>query len=355
MVATGFQLKVDGSWLRDYGAWGDLTLSYGWPGGPKEVKFEMTSRFGSRLPMLRRGAAVQVYWGTWLTWAGYLSEPDWNGNTVSLVANGLFRRGEQYMALDGSYLTVDNPTTAINNATGIGWTVGTGVPNTNLGTGSTDQVNTITALLDAHAEALGQRWQVDQFGVVTMSADPTTVSYLIRQGSGDLGIAEDNYASHVVLRHVSTTNGGLRSAVYPTPLRGGTPNAYEAKYGHREFVRDMTDRGAIADATADSIAQQVYQRSMQRPGWTNGLQLAAGEILTTGWKSVHPGSVRPNSVARLLGVPDEVAVTPYTDFVIGDTEYKDGERQVTVNPVGLVSRSQEDVLTELLEASGLAS
>lgn len=293
---------------------------------------------------------MQILWGGWAIWSGYLSEPDWNGNTVSLTANGLFRKGELYKAFVdvNASATTDNPTTAINAAPGIGWTIGAGIPNNGLA-GTTQPVNTISAVLDAHAQTLGQRWQVDPFGVVTMSADPTTPTYLIRAGSGDLGIAEDNYASHIVVRHV-TTAGGYRSAIYPGPLRGGTPNAYEARYGHLEAVLDATDRGPIADATADSLAQQVYQRTYQRPGWTNGLQLARGEILNTGFKPVHPAVVRPGNVARLLGVPDEVALTSYTDFVIGEVQYKDGEDQVTVNPVGLVSRSQEDVLTELLEA-----
>lgn len=351
MRLPGLQLKVDGQWLAAYGAWGGLAYSHAWPGGCKDASWKMTATFGSRLPILRRGASVQVLWGGWCVWSGYLSEPEWNGDQVSLTANGLFRRGEQWKAFvdAAGSATTDNPTTAITNATGIGWTVGAGIPNSNLATGTSDPVNTISALLDAHAEVLGQRWQVDAFSVATMSADPTTPSYLIRAGAGDLGIAEDNYASHVVVRHLTNT-GTYRSAIYPTPLRGGTVGAYEARYGHREVTFDVVDKGPMADAAADSLAQQVYTRSLQRPGWTNGLLLGHGEILTPGWKPVNTAAVKANAVARLLGVPDEVALTSYTDFVIGETQFEENQAdQVTVNPVGLVSRSPEDVLTELLE------
>lgn len=352
MSTPGLQLKVDGQWLRAFGAWGDLTYSYAWGGGCREASWSMTSTFGSRLQSLRRGVSVEIYWGGWRIWGGYLSEPEWSGNTVALTANGLFRKGEQYMAFadTAASATTTNPTTAINAATGIGWTIGAGIPNNDLPATTTASLTNISALLDAHAQILGQRWQVDQFGVVTMSADPTTVTYLVRQGVGDLGIAEDNYASHVVVRYANTADG-YSSAIYPTPFRSGTPvTAYESRYGHLESVLDATDKGPMADADAASLAQSVYTQSKQRPGWTNGLQLAHGELLTPGWKPVHPAAVMAGQRVRMLGVPDEVALTSYTEFVIGSTEYKDGEDQITVNPVDLASRSQEDVFTELLEA-----
>ena len=36
--------------------------------------------------------------------------------------------------------------------------------------------------------------------------------------------------------------------------------------------------------------------------------------------------------------------------MVGETSFTEGAGTVTVNPIGLVSRTQEDVLTELLEA-----
>lgn len=355
MPGPRLSLKVGGKELRQHAAYGDLGLSWSWSGGCKELKFQITAKYGSRLPTIVRGAVTEALWGGWPVWKGNLSEPDWNGNEATLTASGLVRRGERFQAFSSNSLltTTSNPTTAITQAnsrgTGLGWTVGTGVPNASLTVELTEPVNSITALMDAHAEKDTKRWGVDAFGVATMTADPTTPTLYVTPGSGDLGIADDNYASNVILNHVTTT-GAYRRAVYPT---FATVSAYEAKYDHSEFVRDITDRGPIADATADALAQAVYDRSKARPGWTNGLDLAHGEVRNAGGVPLHPlwvASQGYGALCRLQGVPDEVALTPYTQFVVGETSWTEGSETVQVNPVGLVSRTQEDVLTELLEA-----
>lgn len=351
--APGISIRVDGVWTQSFAAHGNLALSWSWPGGCKEASWQMTTpRLGSRLPTLVRGASVEVLWGGWPIWRGTLQEPVWNGREVSLTAAGLVREGERYMAfLDSTLATTDVASTAVDYAItrGLSWTRHSSVPTTALATGSTDPVNSVSALLTAHGEKAGQKWGVDAFRSVFFAADPITPELHITAGSGDLGIADDNYASHVILNHV-TTSSTYRRAIYP-PLSPVT--AYEAKYGHSEFVRDITDRGPIADATADALAQAVYEQSKKRPGWTNSLELGYGEVRNSGWMPTHPLRVASQGwgqLARLHGVPDEIAVTPYTQFVVGETRYVDGSAVVGVSPVGLVSRTQEDVLTELLEA-----
>lgn len=352
MPAPGLALRVGGEWLQSRAAYGDLALKWSWPGGCQEVSWQMTATFGSRLPTVVRGALTEVVWGGWPIWTGKLQEPDWNGTDVALTAAGLFREGERYMAFDSSTNTTDVASTAVDEAIarGLQWTRSSSVPTTALASGTTDPVNSVSALLDAHAEKDGARWGVDAFGVVYFATEPTTPTFYVRPGSGDLGIADDNYASHVVLRHVTTT-GAYRSAVYPA---GFAATTYEAKYGHSEFVRDITDRGPITDADADALAQAVYERSKQRPGWTNGLELAHGEVLNEGGKPVHPLRVAAEGygkVIRLLGVMDEIGLTSYTDFVVGGTAWSESSPDVvSVTPVGLAKRDQEGVLTELLEA-----
>lgn len=353
MAAPQVALKLGGEYLQSRGAYGDLNLKWSWPGGCQEASWQMSTTFGSRFPTVVRGALEEALWGGWSIWRGKLQEPDWNGTDVSLTAAGLFREGERYMAFDGSTNTTDVASTAVDQAIarGLQWTRHSSVPTTSLATGTTDPVNSVSALLDAHAEAATKRWGVDAFGSCYFAADPTTPTFYVRPGSGDLGIADDNYASHVVLRHVTTT-GGYRSAIYPAAFAA---TDYSTKYGHSEFVRDITDKGPIADATADAWAQAVYTRTLARPGWTNGLELAHGEVLNEGGKPMHPLRVAAEGygkVCRLLGVRDEITLTPYTDFVVGGTAWSESNPDVVqVDPVGLASRSQEDVLTELLEAA----
>lgn len=347
------ELKVDGQWLRSYGAWGDLTYSFSWPGGMREVSWTMTAKYGSRLSILRGNKPVEVFWCGVRQGVAYLEEPDWNGTEVSLTANGLFRLGEKNLALvpsGASYAPTSNPNAAIYYAgPTMGWISGATIPNVDLPGEPDGKLNTVTDVMDAHAERLGQRWQVDENFIASMTADPTEPSYLIRQGAGDLGLARDNYSSHVAIWYLSADTGVVQLAVYPSMLRGGVPTPYETTYGHVESALDITDRGPIYDADATSLAQNVYNKR-QRPGFTNSLTLGRGEILNLGWRPIHPAAVRPNRMAWKLGTPDEVNLTAHTPFVIGATEYRDGEDTVTVTPVDKVSRTDEEVLTELLEA-----
>lgn len=351
----GLQLRVGGEWLiADRHAWGDLTYSSSWPGGCKEASWSSSTTYAARHPSLVRGALVEIVYGGLVLWAGDLQEPLWEGDEARFTAAGLCRRGERYVAFDSSLNTTDRADTAITEAngrgTGLGWTVDASIPTTALGTGATDAVNTVTALLDAHAESLGQRWAVRADGVVYMAADPTTPAYFLTPGAADLGIADDNYASHVILRHRTTSGEPYRSAIYPDLADPAT--AYELKYGHSEFTRDVTDLGPMADADADALAQAVYEQSKARPGWTNGLEVTANELLTAGGALADLAIVAAEGAGKLLrlnGVPDEVALTPYTDVVIGEASWQVGSETVNLSPVGLVSRSQEDVLIEILE------
>jgi hypothetical protein len=350
------QVRVGGIWVGSMGQVADLTWSQSWPGGCKEASWEMAATYGTKAYPFVRGATVQVYLGGWLTWGGRLNEPEWNDDTVSFTASGLWRMGEDFPAFSSAVTaaTTTNLTTAINTAAGFGlplpWTVGTGIPNADFTTATTDPVNSISALADAVAESLNLRWGVDATGLATMTADPTTPTYFTTPGTTDLGIADDDYASHVVLNH-KTTTGTYRRAIYPA-LSATT--AYSSKYGPKIYTQDVTTLGPISNAFADSLAQVIYTRSKQRPGWTNGFELLAGELLTASGAPVDLDSfveqVGKGVMVRLQGVRDEVSLTNYTDIIVADAQRTAGAETVTFNPVGLVSRDPEAVWTELYEA-----
>jgi hypothetical protein len=352
MASTGLQLLIGGQWLRSRGAWGDLAYSFIWPGGCRDMQFTATTKYSSRLSLLKRGADAQILWGGWPIWRGYLLEPEWNGNTVTVTANGLYRRGENFPAFDSpaTMNATTNPTVALTSANtiGLGWTIDASVPNTTLAI-TPDGLQTVSSLLDLWTRQLGQRWWVDQFGTVKFAADPVTPSWIVRNGAGDLGIADDDYASNVVLRYNDSGAGAFKSAAYPTL---GIVDAYGAVYGTKVSVQDITDQGAMSAATANALALNTYLITKQRPGWTNGLELGHGDLLTPGGVPVHPASVDAfGRMVRVHGVPDEVTLTSWTDFVVANTSYTDGGSTVTVNPIDLAARTTEDVLTELISAA----
>lgn len=344
------QIRAKGVWLSTVTRWGDLTFSGSWPGGCNELTFTATTAYGTRVASLLRAARLDLCWSGGTVWSGSVQEPDWNGTEVRVTAQGAFREAVGYTPLDGSDVPSDNALTATNRAIahGLGWTVGTGIPNTSLG--ATSPYANLAGLLDDHATNLAKSWYVGADRVVNMVAAATTPSYQIRAGAQDMGIAVDDFASQVVLIYHDSGTDSTKSVIYPA---FGSDGVYEATWGHQEWMKDITDQGAMTALVASGIAQAVYEKTKQKPGFTNGLELGVGEIVDSGWRPIHPARVALEGwgkVARHHGVPDVALATPYTDFVIGSTSHAAGSQTVTVNPVGLAARDNESVLTEVLQA-----
>lgn len=349
-LSPDWKVKVRGRHLSELARWGDLSFSFSWPGGCNEVSFTATTKYGTRIASVLRNARTDLCWSGLTVWSGSILEPEWNGSQVSVTAQGAFREAVQYTPLDASAMPTDNALTATTQAVarGLDWTISGTIPNVAL---SADQpYANLAGLLDAHATNLGQHWYVGADRIVYMTGDPTTPSYHVRAGAADLGIATDDRASQVVLLYNDSGTSAVASAVYPAFGSGGI---YEDTYGHQEWFKDITDQGAMSAATAAAIAQAVYERSKQKPGFTNGLELGYGEIVDAGWQPILPARVALQAwgrVVRAHGIPDMALTTPYTDFVVGSTSHTAGAKTVTVNPAGLASRDPESVLTEVLQA-----
>ncbi len=353
-LSPNLDLHVAGRLLRAETAWGDLAFSFSWPGGCNELSFTAATEYGTRVAGMLRSQPIDLRWGTATIWAGTTLEPEWSGSQVRVAAQGAFKEGADYTPLtvfDGAYLPTDNAAIAgaLAVSRGLDWTLDASVPNASLG--STSVYANVAGLWDDHATQLGQRWAVDAQRRAYFAADPTDVSYHVRAGAVDLGIATDNYASHAVLLYNDATFGAVRTVAYPA--LGSAPSVYEQTYGHVEWMKDITDQAPMTAATALGIAQAVYERSKQTPGFTNGLELNPGEIVDRGWQPISPARVAAEAwgkVVRVHGVPDVALAAPYTDFVVGSTAYTAGSSSVTVNPVGLVSRDPESVTTEIIES-----
>lgn len=351
MSSPDFEVRLNGTtWLRSVTSWGDLSFGFSWPGGCNQLSFTATTKYGTRIGSLLRAAPVELSWAGQTVWAGMIQEPEWNGSQVSVTAQGAFREAVQYAPLDGSNDPTDNALTAVTQAVarGLDWTISGTIPNTALNADS--PFGNVAGVLDAHATRLGQRWYVGADRVVYMAADPTTPSYHVRAGAADMGIAPDDFASQVVLLYNDSGTLLVEAAIYPSFGSGGV---YETTYGHAEWMKDITDQGPMSAATAAGIAQAVYEKAKQKPGFTNGLALGVGEILDANWQPVHPARVALEAwgrVVRAHGIPDMALSTPYTDFVVGSTGYGEGSPLVTVNPVGLAARDPESITVEILEA-----
>ena len=347
----------DGEPLESQVSWGDLNYAHAWPKGCYTASWRVTRPSQQRPRIIRHNVAVTITWGGWPIWAGTLDQPEWNGREAQLKAMGVYKLGEDnYKAFAAGGVTTDNPTTAITVAQGRGlpWVIGTGIPNTALVGGTTEPVNSIGALLDAWADNNGHRWAVDGRRRAYMQADPTRPYYQVPAGVTDLGQSALGYKSRIVLRY-KHTSGTYKTVWWPgvtMPTSTADYTANERLWSFSEWTKDVTEElGPISDASAAALAEKLYVLGGQgNPGWTNGVTVPYGQLLNLGGRPVHPASVEAGRMVRLHGVPNELSGVNYTDFVIGETSYRHGDKAIGLNPVGIVSSSPEAAWTDLFEA-----
>lgn len=352
MSGASTQVLVDGHWLTELAAWGELEYVYGWPGDCLEASWTMTARYGAHHAAFHRDALVVLRRGTDRQWAGLLQEPEWNGREAKVTARGMYRVGENYSAFDGAFAASTNPSVAIAAQIGRGlpWRLTGTVPNETLHEEQND-VPSVAGLCDQHADQNGVRWGVDAQQRVYFAGAPTAVDYHIHVGAGELSPVDDDFASHVVLNYTNGS-GGTSRVVFPTAGTG--PNNYERRYGHNDWRKDISDLGPMGDAEALELATNVYTRSLETPGWNAGIELIPGELLTAGGTVADFNAVRANKLVRIHGVANEITHRRYIDVVIGRVTRKPADKTLTIDPVGLVRDNPEDAYQELYEQAWAA-
>lgn len=334
---------VGGVACHSLGYVGDVTWSWRWPGGCWEASWEMAGLARTvASPVLKRGARVTIYEGTYPVWAGILSQP--GADMTSFAATGLSREAERYLAIDGSGNPSSNTVTAITQAIadGLPWTYLTGAAPTGV---ASDRVEYLSGLLDNSATAASKRWGVDAEGLFYCTADSTTPVYDAIPGIGVLGQADDEYATHLYGRYVSAMSG-----TPPVPSAWGlataTDTAAAAPYGRSAHLVDLTPRGILTGTVATQILTGMLANGRARIGFTDRIELHRYQLLRNG-APVNPAFIKAGEVVRLHGAyaPGQ-SLTPgmFTDFVIGETTYTAGSQTITLAPVGLAPRTLSDVL-----------
>lgn len=340
------QVRVGGYYLGAIGSWGDLKWSSRWGGGSFEASWSMDLPVGFQHPAITRGQLVVVEDSGWPVWRGLLNEPD--RSEWSFVAAGLHREADYYGALDGSGNSTSTPDTAIDAAIarGLPWTRTASISSSAF-TSATDNINTLTDLLDAYAEQQGQRWFVDADGVVGMAADTTTPVWHLTPGSADLGVADDDYASHIFLRY-------LRSSDFTYQTATASDSAAAAAWGHREFLADATSLGGITTTKANNLAAGILSQGKARLGWTNGIEATAFELLNAGGVKADLTAVSAGQMVRIHGLGDDVrdlSGRQFIDVVASEVTYTDGEPTIQLSPQGLAPRTLASVTERQVSAA----
>lgn len=341
-----------GLWLPSIGPWGDLAWSALADGGCDAASWSMNLPPTFAHPSLRRGGIVRIKAGTKNLYRGLLEQPvvnveDDGSATWQFTAQGLSALAGGYLCLDGAGNTSTTLDTVIDAAIarGLPWkrpnSIGS-VPFT--ATDTTDALNYLSDLLDAFAASVGERWGVDEDGNVYMAADDTTPTWYMTPGSGQFGLADDNYASSVFVRYWNGSAFVTASA---------TDAVAAALYGAKEYAADATSYGTLTAAQATGMANGALAKGKSRLGWTNSLSPSKFQLTTPGGTPAPLWMVKPQQVVRLHGVYNEQGQPlPFVDFAIGEADHSEPDETLTISPVGLVAR---DVVSIISEAFGGAA
>lgn len=332
--------RVGGAWMSAVAPWGDVEWSTD-EHGSKEASFGFYLPRGEKHSALTRGATVHLMDAAASRWYGLVGSVDWREGRVT--AYGLAREAEGIECLDA----FGNHTSVPDEAVGRWVTVtghvsrGEGLPSTPY-TASTDGGNTVAALLDSYANELGQRWFVEEDGVVDMAADPTTPVLQIRPGLVEMGVVDQDYASAAAVRYQDASAGGA----YRTVIR-----AASTQYGYREVRVDATVLGPISTARAEDIGDSVLAKGKARLGWVSAVDVTADDMLNMGGKPSDLVAAKARQMVRIFEPQDDGS--PYLDAVIGTTSYADGSGIATIAPMGTTGQSLTDIIEEtLLVAAG---
>lgn len=361
------------TWLAQigpYGAWGDLEWTTRWGEGAcgmYEAQWSMPLPPDFDHPALRSGTLVELMDGPWRIGSPLILAEPARGSGFNqpwqFTATGIGREVEgenSFYAFDAGSNTTSVPSTAIDAAIslqGLRWSgrdasVSTAAVGSST---STDQLNTIGALLNTSADSLGKRWGVGQDNRVYFYSDPTTPTYNVIPGVASLGVADDDYASVVFVRYLESVSGTYQTA------SASSPPAI-TRYGRREYPTDVTSLGAITTATAQGFADGILAKSKARLGWTNGLTLTSNQILTAGGEAADLSKVAEDvaggCMVRLHGIFNDLLEyngQTWLDIIIGEAKLTDGEDSISLSPMGLAKRDLASIVEEVSGVGDVAA
>lgn len=333
---TDLQIVVDGHWLSLETYPGDIVPTTIWPGGSDQLTWTDAVAIASR--RFVGGEDVRCYYGGVCTWGGSLLEPD--ASTDQLVAQGAWREGDGYTALDGTGAATDVPDTAVDVAIGEGlrWTRNRSLKATGISADITTPIG-VGALLDIWATNNNLRWGVTPNRVVYGQADPTFPTYQTLHREGGIGYATDagSFASTLDVRYYNP------SSVLST-VRVTDPIA-DRIHRHQEAIADITDRGPMSTTTAQNIGKNLLALGKATPQYTETLDFTYGELLTMGGVPVALETVAAGVMLRVNGGYDLAQRgngDMFDDIVIGQTSLEAGV--LTVTPLNTAFRSFEDAM-----------
>lgn len=341
--------RIGGRWLQEFGAPGPASWVTIADGGCDKASVTLSNETPNFLPaIMRRAVRFELFEESVRVFSGFTREPE-VGDSLTIHADGWHREAQHALAMDATLETTSDGHAAVAQAVARGalhWTYRNQLelldPYTSDGT--TTDLKFINQLLDALAKREGKRWGVDEHGEFYWESDPTTPTLMLTPGVGVMGVADDEYASHLYGRRVSALNTEGAPSAWATETVG---DAAAAEWlGRREDRVDLTPAGFMSQASALADLQGRLALGKARGGYTNGLEVPVYQIANMGGSRAHLSFVKARVMARQHGVLNESGNLQFGtmhDFVIGRVSYTAGTQAIQLDPIGLADRNFADV------------
>lgn len=352
-------LRLGSTWAQEIGNGRveGLEVQHKWASsgsGLNYVKWSMDLPERFWHPSLAAGTIVEVFRGDVKLGAATISEvdrADW-----TFVADGIFRQAEKYNATQPENI-VEVIEQAIARGmpwAGIGELDGSGDPYLAATRG---EKPTIASMLTGYVEQSGQRWGVDENDLVFIKSDPFvhdveiltktpgedgTPQWAVTPGTPLMPFSDDLFVTRAhVLYHVAGISTYGVPQTYLTATSASTGDL--SLPGGREITvianPAMTDVGH-----AQTLADALFRRNTLRYGFTEGLDIFPGELITPGGTPIEPWAAY--KLLGTLGVhygaineKNNSAVGETIQWVMGTTTYKDDDQSLQIASVDFQPRT----------------
>lgn len=336
----GVSIITGPHWLREHTTPSNIRWSTKALGGCHEAAFEIDPT--NIPPGMYRGAAVQLRSGMTNNWRGEVHNVGADG-TVTCI--GPWSVAAQIGALDGAGVGTLVPDTALNAAVArgaISWRIPTGgVSNVAVVDGTAGEPMLLTQQLEAWAIKTGALVGVDADNNIYAGPASANPAWVVSPHAGARLDVTGDYVTHLWGDYV--TPAGTWGKVGPV-IDTVAANAW----GRRESTADLSELGPINSTTATTYIASMLATGAARKAVTGTLRLSRQQLMTPGGEPAALSMVKGGQRVRLLGVADgtNAAIRNlYTDIVIDQCSFTEGEDQITFDPMGGPAVNLGDVLT----------
>ena len=336
----GVSIIVGNHWLREHTNPSTIRWTTRAIGGCHEAAFEIDPTLTP--PGIDRGASVQYRLGMTNVWRGTVDNISDTG-TVTCV--GPWATANEVSALDAFGAGTLIPNTAVNearNRSAIGWRMPTaGISAAAVSDATSGEPMLLNEVLEAWAVKAGAIVGVDaNLDIYAGPASPAAQWVVSPHAGARLTVVGD-YVSHLWGDYIDTTGAWAKAGPVIDQV---TADAW----GRREATANLEELGPINSTTATTVLTSMLVNGGARKSVTGTLRLSREQILTPGGEPAPLTMIRAGQRVRLLGVGDGTNAamrTLYTDIVIDQCAFTEGEDEITFDPMGGPATNLGDLLT----------